>query len=103
MLGNLLRDEATMPAVKRQFEGFHHYADAARDTLMAGRRMRGRARRRRVQAAIGHAVAFTTWRSLARDQGLDDPAAADLMCRLVGAADDGPTRTTPRSASPARA
>jgi hypothetical protein len=32
------------------------------------------------------ASGFSTWRSLARDQGLDDAAAAELMCRLVAAA-----------------
>ena len=85
MLSNLLRDEATMPTVRRRFRGFHDYVTAARDTLMAGRHTRGRARQR-LQASIGHAVAFTTWRSLARDQALDDPAAAELMCRLVAAA-----------------
>jgi len=84
MLNNLLRDESTVPTVKRQFRGFHDYLAAARDTLMAGRRARGRARQR-VQAAIGHAVAFTTWRSLASEQELDDEQAADLMCRLVAA------------------
>jgi AcrR family transcriptional regulator len=84
MLDNLLRDESTVPTVKRQFRGFHDYLTAARDTLLAGRRARGRARQR-VQAAIGHAVAFTTWRSLASEQELDDGQAADLMCRLVAA------------------
>ena len=38
---------------------------------MAGRGLRGRAARR-ARAAIGHALAFPTWRSLAREQGLDD-------------------------------
>ncbi len=42
--------------------------------------------RTRVLAATGHALAFTTWRSLVRDQGLDDARATDLMCRLVAAA-----------------
>jgi AcrR family transcriptional regulator len=84
MLDNLLRDESTVPTVKRQFRGFHDYLTAARDTLMAGRRARGRARQR-THAAIGHAVAFTTWRSLASEQELDDRQAADLMCRLVAA------------------
>jgi hypothetical protein len=41
---------------------------------------------KRVQAAVGHALAFPTWRSLAVEQGLDDSKAADLMCRLVAAA-----------------
>jgi hypothetical protein len=39
-----------------------------------------------VRAAIGHAVAFTTWRSLAREQELSDAEAARLMRRLVAAA-----------------
>jgi AcrR family transcriptional regulator len=85
MMVNLLRDEATMPTVKRTFRGFRDYLTAARDTLVTGRRARGRARRR-AQAAIGHALAFTTWRSLTREQGLDDSQAAELMCRLVAAA-----------------
>jgi AcrR family transcriptional regulator len=80
MLANLVRDESTVPTVKRQFQGFHDYLTVARDSLMVGRR--GRKRQR---AAIGHALAFTTWRSLAREQGLDDAQAADLMGRLVAA------------------
>ncbi len=74
-----------MPIVKQLFGGFRDYLSAAHETLMGGRRVRGRARRR-LHAAIGHALAFTTWRSLARDQELDDKQAAELMCRLVGAA-----------------
>jgi len=81
MLANLHRDEATMPVVRERFAGFHGYIGAASDVLMAGRR-----RRRQVRAAVGHAVAFTTWRSLAGEQNLSDAAAARLMCRLVAAA-----------------
>jgi AcrR family transcriptional regulator len=85
MLDNLVRDEALMPTVRGTFKGFRAYLAGARDMLMACRRGRGRARQRQ-QAAIGHALAFPTWRSLAREQELDDAAAADLMCRLVAAA-----------------
>jgi AcrR family transcriptional regulator len=85
MMNNLLRDQDMMPTVKRTFGGFRNYMNAAQATLMTGRRMRG-ATRQRVLAATGHALAFATWRSLVREQGLDDPRAADLMCRLVGAA-----------------
>jgi len=46
MLSNLLRDEATMPTVRRRFQGFHDYLTDARDTLVAGRLTRGRPRRR---------------------------------------------------------
>lgn len=85
MMANLLRDEARVPCVKRTFRGFRDYVDAARETLMVGRRARGDARRR-VLAATGHALAFATWRSLVREQGLDDRQAAELMGRLVAAA-----------------
>jgi AcrR family transcriptional regulator len=89
MMDNLHRDEATMPIVKRFFGGFREYIAAARETLMGGRRVRGRARHR-VRAAIGHSLAFPTWRSLTREQGLDDSQAADLMYRLVAAAAHSP-------------
>jgi AcrR family transcriptional regulator len=88
MMNNLLRDEDTMPTVKRTFAGFRAYINTAHETLLAGRRVRGAARGR-VYAATGHALAFTTWRSLAREQGLDDRQATELMCRLVDAAGRG--------------
>ena len=84
MLGNLLRDAATMPIVDGLIDRFRGYLEAARDTLMAGRGARGN-KRRRLRAATGHALALTTWRSLAHEQGLDDDEAAQLMCRLVAA------------------
>ncbi len=67
---------------------YREYLGRAVDALMAGRRERGHARRR-VRAAIGHALAFATWRSLAREQNLDDAEAAELMCGLVATARDG--------------
>jgi AcrR family transcriptional regulator len=86
MLANLHRDEALSAPVANLFGRFHDYLDAAHSTLMKGRRVRGRAPERRVGAAIGHALAFTTWRSLALDQELDDDEAVELMRRLVAAA-----------------
>jgi AcrR family transcriptional regulator len=85
MLANLHRDEAVVPMVAERFSRFHEYLAGAREVLMAGRALRGRARAR-VFGAIGHALSFATWRSLVREQGLDDEAATDLMCRLVAAA-----------------
>jgi AcrR family transcriptional regulator len=85
MMDNILRDEETMPMVKQLFSGFREYIKAAQTVLMAGRTSRG-APRRRLLAATGHALAFSTWRSLVREQGLEDSQAADLMCRLVDAA-----------------
>ncbi len=85
MLVNLFRDESTMPLVEERFAAFHDYTETARDTLMAGRKLRGGARRR-TRAVLGHAIAFSTWRSLAQEQGLGDAAAANLLCALVAAA-----------------
>jgi hypothetical protein len=58
-----------------------------RDLMMRGRSVRGR-RRDEARAAVGHALSYTTWRSLARDQGLTDDQAVALMCTLV----EGATR-----------
>ena len=51
-----------------------------RTSSCVGRPERG-ARRRRVRAAIAHALEFETWRSLVRRQGLDRDDAVDLMTR----------------------
>jgi AcrR family transcriptional regulator len=85
MLENLLRDELTNELVRDRFGAFHGYLDAARETLLRGRGLRGAARRR-VAAAIGHALAFSTWRSLVGERGLSDAEAVALMCELAAAA-----------------
>jgi len=83
MMENLIRDEPVSELVRQHFGAYHGYLVAARDALVRGRRSRGAARTRE-RAAIGHALAFSTWRSLALDEGLDDAQAAELMVRLVG-------------------
>ena len=88
MLANVLRDEARMPIVARMLASYRDFLARAVDALMAGRRERGHARRH-VRAAIGHALAFSSSRSLAREQSLDDTEAAELMCGLVAVARDG--------------
>jgi AcrR family transcriptional regulator len=85
MLDNLFRDEKTMPVVEERFAAFRGYLAAALDTLVAGRRVRGAARLR-TRAALGHAIAFSTWKSLVREHGLDDTDAATLARALVSAA-----------------
>src|SRR5262249_18443489 len=45
MMSNVLRDERTMPLVKRMLGGYRDYLSAARDALMIGRGVRGLARR----------------------------------------------------------
>jgi AcrR family transcriptional regulator len=85
MLDNLFRDEAALPLVRERLADFRDYLAAACDILMTGRRLKG-SRRRRAQAALGHAIAFSTWKSLVREQGLDDTDAAALIRALVAAA-----------------
>lgn len=82
MYTSLLRDEPVLPIVQRLLRGFHDYLRTIEDILMAGRGLRGHAASR-TRAAIGHAVAFSTWRSLTHDQGLSDADAVRLMWPLV--------------------
>jgi len=101
MLANLLRDEDTVPAVEHQLRGFRDYLAAACDVLVRGRKLRGHARPR-VHAATGHALSFSTWRSLTDEQGLDDRQAVELMCALVSASRSSDRHNSrPRAASAA--
>ncbi len=81
MLELLIRDLPVVPAVQSQFR-LPGYLDAAADVLLAGRPERGAARRR-ARAALGHAVAFETWLSLVRQQGLTSAEAIRLMERMT--------------------
>ena len=88
MLANVTRDAALLPDLAEVLgsEQEAQYEQALRTALLAGRRLRG-ARRRRVAAAIGLALAFTTWQHLVRLEGLDDDGTvADLMADAVAAA-----------------
>jgi AcrR family transcriptional regulator len=84
MLDNLFRDEATVPLVKERFAAVRGYFEAAREVLLDGRKLRG-ARLVRTRAAVGHAIAFSSWKSLVCEQGLDDSEAIALMRRTVAA------------------
>ncbi len=84
MLDNLFRDESIVPIVAERFAAFRGYLAAALETLMRGRRLRG-ADARRTRAAVGHAIAFSTWKSLVREHGVSDADAVALLCALVAA------------------
>ncbi len=85
MLEKTSRDAPLVEAMARPVAAFRGYLDAVAATIVAGRPERGEARRR-VQAAVGHAVSFPTWQSLVRQQGLDDAGAVALMTALVESA-----------------
>ena len=85
MLEKTTRDVALVPALRPSMEAFRGWLDAAADALLRGRPERG-ARRRRLRAAVGHALAFETWRSLVRHQGMSQSETIELMEALAGAA-----------------
>ena len=77
MRANLLRDIDALPS--RIAAGITAFPPAMRDVLAVGWQADGNDVRR---AAIGHAVAFETWRSLIHE-GLDDDQAAAMMVAFV--------------------
>jgi AcrR family transcriptional regulator len=101
MYASLLRDAPHVPVVQRLLGNFFGYLRTVEDALMAGRGLRGRAARR-TRAAVGHAVSFSTWRSLTNEQGLADDDAVALMCSLVESAARAPAeRRNPVAAATA--
>src|SRR6185503_4606917 len=85
MLENVLRDAPMVPAMAEAVSRRLAYLDMVIDALLTGRRERGNARRR-VKAALTHALSFPTWQSLVRENGLKDAEAVTLMATMVEAA-----------------
>jgi AcrR family transcriptional regulator len=88
MTANILRDAPAIPALAELIREIPHYLAAARDILAAGWTIPDERRQARhvsplLLAALGHALEFDTWRSLARHQGLSDDQAVELMVTLV--------------------
>jgi len=81
MLANIERDAAVVPERVRGARLAHERL--WRETLLRG--LPGR-RRAVVRAAVAHATAFGTWRSLCLGEGLSDRAAVELMTGMVAAA-----------------
>jgi AcrR family transcriptional regulator len=82
MMEHLLRDIPELPALAEVASPFMGYWERVVDTLTRGWNVRGAARRR-LRAALGHAVAFETWRSLVRRQELSQADAVELMVALA--------------------
>jgi AcrR family transcriptional regulator len=90
----IYRDVPTMPDL---VQTAMRNVDARMVSVIIEGAMLTRPIERRVRAALGHAVAFWTWRSLAVDQGLPNEDCVDLATGLVLAA------STPRAVAPPRA
>src|SRR5262245_29079619 len=81
MLSNVLRDAELVELASEAIAPLHAYLDQAADILTTGRHARGR-RRQLLRAALRHALAFSTWRSLATN-GITRPDAVKLITALV--------------------
>ena len=87
MLVHAARDVPQLPALAAVLTPWEEFVDRVREELLERWGAVGPARAR-LAAAVGHALRFETWRSLARTGGLADGVAADLMVTLAGAAAD---------------
>lgn len=85
MLSHGSRDVELLPALAEVLADRDEGLDRVRDDLTRAVGARG-TRNRRIRAAVGHALQFRTWRSLVREQGLEDREAAALMAALVRSA-----------------
>jgi hypothetical protein len=74
--------------LKKEINTFAQQKDWQRSVLAQGWTV-GKDRGSALTAALGHALDFWTWHSLAIGQGLDDQDAAALMTQMVlGVVDD---------------
>jgi hypothetical protein len=80
-MANFIRDASAKPFLFELGEPLFAHWEAMRTQLARGWGVRGK-RRRLLDAAVGHALDFQTWRSL-NQRGLTDEEAADLMTRFV--------------------
>ena len=88
MYANVLRDEPLVDAIGPRLASLRGYLSDSAGILAAGWGARGR-RRRVLGAALGHVLAFETWRSLVCEGRLTRPEAVALAASLVDAAAGG--------------
>ena len=84
MFRNVLRDAEVVDFARDAVGPLNAYLEEAVETLIAGRRVRGR-RRQLVDGALRHALAFSTWHSLSAND-IGRPDAVKLATALVEAA-----------------
>ena len=85
MLTHVFRDAPLLPAMLPVLEPWFRFVAITRADLVAGWGVRG-LRRARLTASIGHALRFESWKSLAREEGLEDADVVELMVALATAA-----------------
>lgn len=88
MLTHVHRDAPQVPALAGVMAPWGSLVNRVRDDIV-DRWAPPRGARKRLAAAVAHALRFETWRSLARAEALGDAEAADLMVAFAKAAADG--------------
>jgi AcrR family transcriptional regulator len=82
MMANVVRD-AQVHSLTREFsEPYFRHWNRMRYVLATGWGAQDQ-QLELLLGALGHALDFQTWRSLARQQGLDDEQAVELMVKMV--------------------
>jgi AcrR family transcriptional regulator len=79
MMLRIRRDIEMVPESRRL--AMNQMTEQQRDVLLSA--FGGKARRKKLRAALGHAISFSTWYSLCVENRLSNRAAIDLMTELV--------------------
>ncbi len=82
MAERVARDVREFPMLRELLAPTMAYWNAVRELLVVGWSVPAE-RRSLVNAAVGHALGFETWRSLVREQGLIDEQAIAVMVAMV--------------------
>lgn len=82
MMTRTLPEIADVPAAQEVAAGVMTHMGQVREILATGWETEGDARAV-LLALLGHALGFWTWKSLVREQGLDDERAVEAMVTLV--------------------
>jgi AcrR family transcriptional regulator len=82
MMTNVIRDAQVHPLTREMAEPYFQHWERMRYVLVTGWGVEDE-RLALLLAALGHALDFQTWRSLVREQELDDEQAVALMVAMV--------------------
>jgi AcrR family transcriptional regulator len=82
MISNVLRAAQVHPLTRELAESYFERWERMRYVLATGWGVRDE-RLALLLAALGHALDFQTWRSLVRQQGLNDEQAVEVMVGMV--------------------
>ena len=82
MMSNVVRDAQVHPLTREMAEPYYQLFEQMRYVLATGWGVEDE-RLPLLLATLGHALDFQTWRSLARQQGLNDEQAVEVMMGMV--------------------